>query len=232
MTTATPHSQPHPQPMPQPQPQLAAAPRLRADAARNRAQILTAARAAFRELGTAVPLDEIARRAEVNIATLYRRFPDREALVRQVVLDGFTVLNGAARRALDTARADALKAIEQLMMDMVNERDWLILPMIGGPIIDDADAIELQRDNTARIEEILSIGRAQATIRDDATAVDVIAAGAMACRPMPHLPPEQAAAIATRHVRIFADGLRPPQPRPLLPASPTPDQLFANLRTP
>ena len=43
---------------------------------------------------------------------------------------------------------------------------------------------------------------------------------------------EQAAAIATRHMRIFIDGLRPPtQVPPLLPEAPTPDQLFANLRT-
>ena len=233
MSTATPQSQSQSQAQSQPQAQQhAATPRLRADAARNRAQILAAARAAFRELGTAVPLDEIARRAEVNIATLYRRFPDREALVRQVVLDGFIVLNEAARRALEAACTDALEAIEQLMMDMVNERDRLILPLIGGPITTDADAIDLQRDNAARIEEILSIGRAQGTIRADATAVDVIASGAMACRPMPYLPPEQAAAIATRHVRIFADGLRPTPSRPLPHASPTPDQLFANLRTP
>jgi len=212
-------------------PPTGSTPRLRADAARNRAQILAAARTAFRELGTAAPLDEIARRAEVNIATLYRRFPDRDALVRQVVVDGLNVLGEAVQRALDAARADALSAIEQLLMDMVNARETLILPLIGGPTTDDAEAAELQRENAARIEEILSIARAQGTVRDDATAVDVIAAGAMACRPMPYIPSEQAAAIATRHMRIFIDGLRPPQGPPLLPEAPTADQLFANLRT-
>ena len=210
----------------------AGTPRLRADAARNRAQIMAAARAAFRELGTAAPLDEIARRAGVNIATLYRRFPDRDALVRQVVLDGYNVLREAGQRALEAAPADALSAVEQLLMDMVNERETLALPLIGGPTTDDAEAAELQRANAARIEEILSIARTQGTVRDDATAVDVIAAGAMACRPMPYIPAEQAAAIAARHVRIFVDGLRPTQGRPLHPASPTADQLFANLRTP
>ena len=213
-------------------PQQAGAPRLRADAARNRAQILAAARAAFRELGTAAPLDEIARRAGVNIATLYRRFPDREALVKQVVVDGLDVLGEASRRAVETARTDALAAVEQLMMDLVNERDTLILPLIGGPTTDDAEAAELQREVAARIEEILSMARAQGTIRDDATAVDVIAAGAMACRPMPYIPGDQATAIAARHVRIFVDGLRLTQSRPLPHESPTADQLFANLRTP
>jgi AcrR family transcriptional regulator len=216
VSTATPHQ--------------AEAPRLRADAARNRAQILAAARAAFRELGTAAPLDEIARRAGVNIATLYRRFPDRDALVRQVIVDGHHVVLEAARRALETAPTDGLAAIEQLLMDVIAERDTLVLPLIGGPTTDDAEAVELQYRNAARIEQILSIGRAQGTIRDDATAVDVIAGGAMACRPMPHIPADQAAAIAARHVRFFVDGLRPAPGRPLPAASPTADELFASLR--
>lgn len=206
------------------------APRLRADAARNRAQILAAARAAFRELGTSAPLDEIARRAGVNIATLYRRFPDREALVRQVIVDGHQVVLTAALRARELAPTEPLAAVEQLLMDVIKERDTLVLPLIGGPITDDAEAAELQQRTAACIEEILGTGRAQGAVREDATSVDVIAAGAMACRPMPHIPAEQAAAIAARHVRIFVDGLRPAPGRPLPAASPTADELFAHLR--
>ena len=47
----------------------------RADAARNFDAILTAARAEFTEHGTGAALDDIARRAEVGPATLYRHFP-------------------------------------------------------------------------------------------------------------------------------------------------------------
>ena len=97
-------------------------PRLRADAARNRAQVLAAARTAFRELGTAAPLDEIARRAGVNIATLYRRFPDRDALITQVVLDGFTVVLDAARTAAQTASTDPLGALETFVLSLVDNR--------------------------------------------------------------------------------------------------------------
>jgi len=215
-----------------PQPQPPGTPRLRADAARNRAQILAAARSAFRELGTAAPLDEIARRAGVNIATLYRRFPDREALVSQVVVDGLTVLRDAVHRALEAAPADALAAIGQLLMNMISERDTLALPLIGGPTTPDPEAARLQHENAAHIEQILDIARAQSAIRDDVTAVDIIAVGAMACRPMPYIPTEQAAAIAARHVRIFVDGLRRAAGPPLSPASPTANQLFANLRSP
>ena len=54
---------------------------LRADAERNRAAILAAATEVFAERGLDAPLEEIAGRAGVGIATLYRRFPCRERLV-------------------------------------------------------------------------------------------------------------------------------------------------------
>jgi AcrR family transcriptional regulator len=57
---------------------------LRADAANNRSRILDAARAVFAERGIDAPLDEIARRARVGNATLYRRFPSRDLLVAAV----------------------------------------------------------------------------------------------------------------------------------------------------
>ncbi|MFD0884415.1 TetR/AcrR family transcriptional regulator, partial [Streptosporangium algeriense] len=56
--------------------------RHRADALRNSDRIVRAAITALREGGTAVPLDEIARRAGVGIATVYRRFGDRDGVIR------------------------------------------------------------------------------------------------------------------------------------------------------
>jgi AcrR family transcriptional regulator len=55
---------------------------LRADARRNKDQIVAAALLLFREEGIDVPMEEIARRASVGVGTLYRRFPDRDALIR------------------------------------------------------------------------------------------------------------------------------------------------------
>src|SRR5712671_2615716 len=56
----------------------------RADAVRNFDTLLSAARAAFAEAGTEVSLEEVARRAGVGIATLYRNFPTREDLIECV----------------------------------------------------------------------------------------------------------------------------------------------------
>jgi AcrR family transcriptional regulator len=57
---------------------------MRADARRNREQLLEVASDAFRESGVDASLEEIARRAGVGIGTLYRHFPSRAALLEAV----------------------------------------------------------------------------------------------------------------------------------------------------
>src|SRR5215472_12328655 len=74
--------------------------RLRADAARNRAAIVAAAREVFAEQGLEAPLEEIAMRAGVGIATLYRRFPGREQLIAAALVDKVTEYAEAAAEAL------------------------------------------------------------------------------------------------------------------------------------
>jgi AcrR family transcriptional regulator len=64
-------------------PSLPARP-LRRDAERNRLVILEAARGAFADLGLDVTMDEIAARAGVGVATVYRRFPDKALLVEDL----------------------------------------------------------------------------------------------------------------------------------------------------
>src|ERR671938_672751 len=72
---------------------------MRADARRNLEQLLAAARDLVAEKGAGVPLDEVAQPAGVGIATLYRRFPHRTALLRGVVLDALEQTRVAAERA-------------------------------------------------------------------------------------------------------------------------------------
>lgn len=73
--------------------------RLRADAERNRAAIVAAARDVFAEHGLQAPLEEIAQRAGVGIATLYRRFPAREHLVAAAMIEKVTQYADAASEA-------------------------------------------------------------------------------------------------------------------------------------
>lgn len=72
---------------------------LRADAARNRAKILEAAARVFAERGLDATLDDIADAADVGVATVYRRFPDKDALVVALFEDAIDDIAGLARRA-------------------------------------------------------------------------------------------------------------------------------------
>jgi AcrR family transcriptional regulator len=75
-------------------------PRLRADATRNRDAILAAAKEIFAERGIEASLEEIAARARVGIATLYRRFPSRQHLVAAALVEKVAKYADAAEAAL------------------------------------------------------------------------------------------------------------------------------------
>src|SRR5262245_25964077 len=83
----------------------------RADARRNRARLIDAARELFAESGTSVPLAAVAKAAGVGTGTAYRHFPTQEALVEATYRDEIARLGAAADDFLvDLPPADALAA--------------------------------------------------------------------------------------------------------------------------
>jgi AcrR family transcriptional regulator len=74
-----------------------ASPARRADAERNRAKILAAARSAFSDPQAEVSMAEISRRAGVGMATLYRNFPGRRELLEALYIDEVNVICDAAK---------------------------------------------------------------------------------------------------------------------------------------
>ncbi|MCX5240659.1 TetR/AcrR family transcriptional regulator [Streptomyces prunicolor] len=73
---------------------------LRRDAALNREKILLAAREVFGRHGLGVTLDDVARHAGVGVGTVYRRFPDKETLVRALFEQDLGIRQASAERAL------------------------------------------------------------------------------------------------------------------------------------
>lgn len=73
---------------------------LRTDAARNRDRIIDAAHEAFAEQGLDVSMNEIARRAGVGIATLYRRFATRDELITATFAQRMTAFADSVEAAL------------------------------------------------------------------------------------------------------------------------------------
>lgn len=87
----------------------------RADAERNRGLLLATAKTVFAAKGSSASLDEIARIAGVGAGTLYRHFPNRDALVKAVYDNEIQQLVAAADRLAET-----LSPVEAL-------REWLLL---------------------------------------------------------------------------------------------------------
>lgn len=79
---------------------------LRADAQRNRDAVVRTAIDMFQKQGVETPLEDIAKAAKVGIATLYRHFPSREALLAAALeLKDRVLLESAAHvRAMDDPR--------------------------------------------------------------------------------------------------------------------------------
>ena len=77
---------------------------LRADARRNREKVLAAARAVFAEQGVDAQMDDVARRADVGVGTVYRHFPTKDALLNALTDELFAVIAAHARELLDARR--------------------------------------------------------------------------------------------------------------------------------
>ena len=86
---------------------------MRADAQRNYQRILAAAHDVFVERGSDATMEEVARRADVGVGTLYRHFPNREDLLVAVMQDAFVELHDRAAALLQSS--DPLAAFEEYL---------------------------------------------------------------------------------------------------------------------
>ncbi|MBB2925258.1 TetR/AcrR family transcriptional regulator [Cellulomonas cellasea] len=91
---------------------------LRADAQRNRETLIAAAREIFAAEGTQVPFEDVARRAGVGAGTLYRHFPNREALVAAVFRAEVSALRDRVAHLAATLPAD--RALATFLHEMVD----------------------------------------------------------------------------------------------------------------
>jgi AcrR family transcriptional regulator len=93
--------------------------------------LIDAAKAGFAEVGLNVSLEEIARRADLGIGTLYRHFPTREAVVEAVYRHEVEQLAGAVPQLLASlAPGEALHRWMHLFVDYIATKR-LIAPSLG-----------------------------------------------------------------------------------------------------
>jgi AcrR family transcriptional regulator len=150
--------------------------RPRADAERNRARLLDAARAAFTAGQAAVSLERIAKDADVGIGTLYRHFPTREALVEALYRRELADLCASADDLLAAYPPErALRAWTDGFARYVAAKremaDTLRAVFASGTMT----LSEARRDLTAAVRAILAAGVADGTLRADVHPEDVVA---------------------------------------------------------
>ncbi|WKX72777.1 TetR/AcrR family transcriptional regulator [Streptomyces sp. XD-27] len=182
---------------------------MRADAQRNREKLLRAAREVFVDLGPDAPLEEIAQRAGVGIATLYRRFPERAALIAAVATDVLTALGRAAWSALseETDPAEGLRRYAHAALDL---KVGAVMPALSGRFDLDEVLDGVHGDAVDAVQEMLTRAQRAGLIRDDAAFGDISLMIVRLSRPLPGGVVPYDDALAHRQLDLYLDGLRAP----------------------
>jgi len=182
---------------------------MRADARRNLEQLLAAARDLVADKGAGVALDEVAQRAGVGIATLYRRFPDRTALLRGVVLDALEQTRTVAERAAEE-HDDAFEALAAYLRAALELRVSAVIPQVLDVLDLDEPELAASRDASATASEALvDAAHASGQLAEDVTFADIGMMLVRIARPLPGpMPGELKHDLARRHLELFIRGLR------------------------
>ncbi|MGP8301213.1 TetR/AcrR family transcriptional regulator [Streptomyces inhibens] len=193
-------------------------PRLRADALRNRERIIAAARETMVEFGAEVSLDEIARRAGVGNATLYRHFPDRLELIHHVTLSVMSRTADAAESAL-AEESDAFRALRRFVHAAVEERIGALCPLLSDGIDrDHPDLLAARERLEAAVEAVMGAARDSGQLRTDIAVGDLMVAITQLTRPLPGSACTDFEKFVHRHLQLFLDGMQAPA-RSELPGS-------------
>jgi AcrR family transcriptional regulator len=147
---------------------------MRADAKKNYSHLLTVARDVIAEQGADASLRDIARRADVGLATLYRHFPTREALLEALLRAS---LDELTRKAADLGNSKAPdEALALWLPDAVAfVRSYNGIVAVMAAALDDADSALHASCTSLRVAGARLLERAQAegTARKDLDGIDL-----------------------------------------------------------
>ena len=184
--------------------------RQRADAQRNSASLVEAAKAVFAASGVDAPAKEIADLAGVGVGTLYRHFPLRSDLVK-AVLEHEIDACAAAAPALAAAHepgAALEKWLRRYTEFLATKRGFAAALHSGDPAFDALPGYFFERVAPA-LGSLLEAATATGEIRAGISAVDLLRAIALLCLPVRG----EGIAYSQRMVAVLIDGLRYGQDR-------------------
>jgi AcrR family transcriptional regulator len=144
----------------------------RADAVRNRERVLAAAVAVFAERGIEASVPDVAARAGVGKATVYRSFPTKEHLIAAVVLDWLGAFEHRVRDRLD--EPDAWAALRDLLGESAIKQsvDRTLCGAFTAGVASDL-LREARQRMWGAVQELMDRAKAQGTMRADASAADL-----------------------------------------------------------
>jgi len=146
---------------------------LRKDAQRTRALVLDTARTLFAERGIDVSFDEIARAAGVGVGTVYRRFPDREALVDALFADKIEKLLAIVGQASEVTDPweSIVQFVERGTAQMCADRALAEVIMCASDV---HEAFARRRDDvTAAVESVLRRAQEAGVLRPGVEVTDL-----------------------------------------------------------
>ena len=180
---------------------------LRADAARNRQALVEAARVVFAEQGLEVAVDQIARRAAIGNATLYRRFPTRADLVAAVFAEQMADHVAAVEAAL--GEADSWEGLRSYLVAVtaMQATDRAVADLVTMDL-SAAPEIEALRGRAFQgLVTLLERAKTAGALRSDCTPEDVLVL-LMANAGLVERTGPSAEGASARLVHLVLDGLR------------------------
>lgn len=188
-----------------------------AEAARNDQLILDAARAVF-IADPAAPVSDVAKRAGVGIAALYRRYPSKEDMLRRLSGDGLHRYIAEAEQALADDR-DPWTAFTAFIERVVRADTHSLTQRLAGTFTPTEelyrDAARAQDLNVALFERVRAAGaiRPDVVVDDFAWILEMVAAVRLRDG-------QRTSELRQRYLALLLDGLRAPDsPSPGRPAS-------------
>ncbi|MFC5290167.1 TetR/AcrR family transcriptional regulator [Actinokineospora guangxiensis] len=197
---------------------------LRADAARNRARIVAAARSVFAESGIDVTLDEVARAAGVGVGTVYRRFSGKDELLEAVFDTVIAELNSlmdaaAAEEDAWTGLVGLLHAVaerqsaDQGLVQVCTRAELGLAERVGAHFV-------------PAVDSLVARAQAQGTVRPDVTGPDLGPILLMVAATFDIAPPN----LWRRYLTLALDGLRAGSTTPLPGPVPSHEDIDAAMR--
>lgn len=177
----------------------------RADARRNLDALLRAAMEVFAESGVDAPVREIAERAGVGVATVYRHFPQRSDLIVAVLRTKIDACaDAAAELANEYGPGEALSQWMQRFVDfLATKRGFAGALHSGDPAYGGLKPYFAQRMEPA-LHGLLERAAAAGAVRSGVNAEDLLNAVATLC----HGPGGEQPPYARAMVGLLVDGLR------------------------